>query len=419
MSSYGAIYVGELELDHSRNNLHSFYLRLFQDGEKKVVTSSAGTIPAILRARYEGHVAPTPGDPFVYLETSIANLKDRLDVLGYAMQTAERYYEQASGPEMSLGIIEPMALITWMAGIAELNRLIRDGASPDGDATAKLLWQNKGFGFAFPGDNILVALRLMCEAIGDGYFRYDITDLVQGGWVDASHALVARSMQENADEYSFQAPMIVLTEGTSDCRALRGAIEVLYPHLGDFFSFMDFRTHKAAGSAGELVKLIKAFAAAGVANRTIAIFDNDAAAQDARRALRGVSLPDRIAVLALPDIELLRCYPTVGPEPTAGTDVNGRAGSIELYFGRDVLTRSDGSLRPVRWGQFLGKVNAYQGVVEDKEELAELFALKVARAKLVPPTPDDPNWAEMRSIFKMIFRVFRELDGRHILAGRR
>lgn len=418
MSSYGAVYVGQLPFDHSRNVLQSFYLRLFQDDEKKIVTSSGEALPEVLLSGYQGQVTPTEDHPFVYLETTLAKLRDRLDLLGYTPQTARKYYDRAmsmGGPGISIGIVEPPSASEWISGIGEIDRRLRSGEDLDDDATVQHLWQNRTFDFGFPGGNILVALRLMCEGIADGYFRYDITDLVQGGWVNAHEDLVAQSVQENADEHSFHAPIVVLTEGSSDCSALQGALEVLFPHLVGCLSFMDFGSHKAAGGAGELVKLVKAFAAAGVANRTVALFDNDSAAHEARRALNNVLLPERIAVIELPYVELLRNYPAMGPNGTIQSDVNGLAASIELYFGRDVLTRSDGALRPVRWGQYLKSVGAYQGEVEDKRELSKLFAAKVETAKQNRPTRNDPNWVEMRAVFDKMFRAFHEFDEKLIM----
>jgi hypothetical protein len=83
--------------------------------------------------------------------------------------------------------------------------------------------------------------------------------------------------------------------------------------------------------------LVKAFLATGITNRVIALFDNDTAAQEARRALANVSIPENIAVLAYPALDLLRDYPTLGPGGLTSLDVNGLAASIELYLGKDVL----------------------------------------------------------------------------------
>src|SRR6266511_2600045 len=165
-----------------------------------------------------------------------------------------------------------------------------------------------------------------------------------------------------------------LTEGRTDAQFLSAALTLLYPHLTDLVSFLDY-DHKAEGGAGALVRMVKSFAAAGIANRVVALFDNDTAAADALRALDTSKLPNHVRVLRYPNTSLAAAYPTVGP-PTldaphgtlAYADVNGLAGSIELYLGRDVLTRPDGHLRPVRWRSLVAGSRAYQGEVTDKHE---------------------------------------------------
>ena len=77
-------------------------------------------------------------------------------------------------------------------------------------------------------------------------------------------------------------------------------------------------------------------------------------------------------VLRLPDIELATNYPTIGPQGAHLVDVNGLAGSIELYLGRSALTRN-GDLRPVRWSGYLASAGVYQGEVEGKGEVEAAF----------------------------------------------
>ena len=113
------------------------------------------------------------------------------------------------------------------------------------------------------------------------------------------------------------ANRIVLTEGSTGSRVLEASLRLLYPELADYYSFLDFEGARAPGGAGQLALLIKSFAAAGIGNRIIALFDNDSAARDSRRSLAQLKIPQNIVVLAYPDIELLRDYPTLGPSGSA------------------------------------------------------------------------------------------------------
>ena len=46
-----------------------------------------------------------------------------------------------------------------------------------------------------------------------------------------------------------------------------------------WLGFMDFEGVRIGGGAGSLVNIVKAFAGAGIVNRTVALFDNDTAAR--------------------------------------------------------------------------------------------------------------------------------------------
>ena len=165
------------------------------------------------------------------------------------------------------------------------------------------------------------------------------------------------------------APRIVLTEGSTDGAVLKAALALLYPHLEGYYSFLDFESTRAAGGAGHLVSVVKAFAGAGITNRIIALFDNDTAAREAVRALQTVRLPPNFAVRHYPDLELLRAYPTLGPGGLTTLDVNGLAASIELYFGKDVLSDGQGGMIPVRWKGYSDALRNDQGEVGNKGRL--------------------------------------------------
>lgn len=158
--------------------------------------------------------------------------------------------------------------------------------------------------------------------------------------------------------------MVVLTEGPTDSVAIRAALEVLYPHLAGYYSFMDLAV-RSPGGAGSLVHVVKSFAGAGIENRVVALFDNDTAGYAAASILRGVSLPPTVRVLHYPDLAFAKRYPTIGPTGKSVQDINGSACSIELYFGLDVLTES-GQLSPVQWKGFDDRLGRYQGEIQNE-----------------------------------------------------
>lgn len=133
-----------------------------------------------------------------------------------------------------------------------------------------------------------------------------------------------------------------------------------YPHLADYFGFMDFEGVRIGGGAGSLVNIVKAFGGAGIVNRTVALFDNDTAARAALAGLRSIRLPSNIVVKHLPRLVELESYPTIGPTGLALMNVNDVAGGLELYLGSDVLTEPSGTPMPVQWTGYDVGVGAFQ-----------------------------------------------------------
>ena len=253
-------------------------------------------------------------------------------------------------------------------------------------------------------------LRAVLLAIPEAEVTLDVTDLNLSGYVrdyrlQTMASTVAAAIQTTAGR---NGPVIVLTEGRTDAEFITAALGVLYPHLTDLIRVLDY-DYRPEGGVGALVRMVRAFAAAGIVNRVVAIFDNDTAASDGLRTLDIERLPDHIRVLRYPPIELASNYPTLGP-PTVeyphGTilpaDVNGSAGSIELYLGQDVLAREDGTLRPVQWKSFIVPMARYQGEVTQKEVIHAAFRAKYAAALAHRPVTQTQDWEGLRMVIDAI-----------------
>lgn len=213
-------------------------------------------------------------------------------------------------------------------------------------------------------------------------------------------------------EATTHSPIVVLTEGRTDSDFLSVALEILYPHLTDLVRFLDYE-RKPEGGASSVLRMARAFAAAGIANRVIAVLDNDTAAADEIRAFSRNQFPAYIRIMQYPDLELARSYPTFGP-PTAEfpdktiamADVNGLAASVELYLGQDVLATQDGSLRPVQWKAFIAGMGRYQGEVTGKRDIHEAFRTKADAARRDPSVISQQDWNGMRLILDALLEPF-------------
>jgi hypothetical protein len=234
----------------------------------------------------------------------------------------------------------------------------------------------------------------------------DLSELINAGHYEPDDRVSERAISALIANYPVNSKIIVLTEGPTDKRIIESAIQLLYPHLTEFYSFMDFSTSNVAGGTGALVSNVRAFAGSGITNRVVALFDNDTAGQDAVRALLKTVLPRNIQILRYPDISIATSYPTIGPTGMVDLNVNGRAASIELFLGRDVLT-IDGKLSPIQWTGYNTAVGQYQGEVLNKAQLHDRFLQKISRCQEEPALVEQHDFDDMRRLLAALFQVFQ------------
>ncbi|MDO9315598.1 MAG: HEPN/Toprim-associated domain-containing protein [Burkholderiaceae bacterium] len=261
--------------------------------------------------------------------------------------------------------------------------------------------------FGFFAEDVRCLVRAVCEvAARDQLVSQDVSELVSGGYYGPDTEVCNEAIQALVAGHPENSKQIILTEGSTDASILRRALNLLYPHLSDYYSFLDFESTRSPGGAGHLVSLIKAFSATGITNKVIALFDNDTAAADARRSLAAVSLPRNISIRAYPNLAVLRNYPTLGPSGNTELDVNGLAASIELYLGRDVLTQDEGGLTPVQWKGYNETLGQYQGEVMRKAQLHHAFDRKADAALANSALLAAGDWSGLSAIAQAIFTAF-------------
>lgn len=211
--------------------------------------------------------------------------------------------------------------------------------------------------------------------------KLDLTDLVLGQYMDVDDRPHADARTRMATAVSASGQIIVITEGASDSRWLRRALEIAAPSTAHLFEFLDFAEYQAPGGTDRVVSLTKGMAAAGVMNRVLAVLDNDTAGRASAQQLANLELPTRFAVVRLPDVPYATHYPTLGPEGPTFANVNGRAASVEFMFGEDVLRDTDGALFPIRWHSFIEAAADYQGRLSKQDKVCVGQRLEYALAR--------------------------------------
>ena len=260
--------------------------------------------------------------------------------------------------------------------------------------------------YGFPNAGFGNFLRAVTEAVSpETEIALDLTSLIYGGYYQKNDKICQNTLECELSQMRPLQKVIVLTEGKTDSAILSRALRLLYPHLESYLSFMDFGLAKAEGGAPALVATTKSFAAAGINQKIITLFDFDAAGVAHYQMLERISnLPRNIKPLLLPPLPLAADYPTIGPQGTINLDVNGRACSIEMYLGSQALMMEDGNPTPVKWTALNSSLKEYQGEIEAKDAVQKRFESIVGSIENGDLDISQHDWSGLKSIFEMIFR---------------
>lgn len=446
MGSYAQCWLGDFYVGSSKDDVDPGLISLFRRSDKRVISDPPAVVPHHIEHWLNGLVE---GDDLrvVYYSAPVSVVCDRLDLMGYTLRTSreafeeyvkgerQQYYEWSNKPEgerdekthallhdhytKTQALLAELNADSWLAGLKEIRRLGLQPnyygryEGPHEDTLLGYMLSHEWYGF--PGPDLNVALRLVLEVCPDAQeLVYDVTDLIWSEYFTPEDDLVEYGISLSVEEYHSKAKIILLTEGRSDSWILEESLALLYPHLADYYSFMEFDLARVGGGAGNLANMVKAFAGAGIVNKTIALFDNDTAGAAAIKSLEKIALPPHIRVLRLPDLELLKSYPTIGPSGNVAMDVNGVAASIELYLGEDVLLGDEKELIPVQWTGFDSGMRQYQGEVLDKDKIRERFRRKLESARFNRNATGNEQWNDLKAIFSTIFSAFNDLANKQI-----
>ncbi|WP_200250837.1 HEPN/Toprim-associated domain-containing protein [Thiococcus pfennigii] len=441
MGSYAQCWLDDLFVGSSKNDIDTEIISLFRPQDKVITASLTGNLPSHLK-HYREALDEDPELKVIYYEAPVDVVRDRLNILGYDLDTAKEAFrtwiseEHKRAQEMAeewngkdsdsrdlmkghydkeCEILSKLSPESWIENLKviqasglETNYYGRY-EGPHEDTAIGYMLSNDWYGY--PGYDLFVPLRLAIEAFENSRkLIYDLTDLVWSEYFDYDEDFVEYGLDISASEYSSKSKTIVLTEGKTDAWILSESFNLLYPHLKNYFSFLDFESTGYGGGVGNLANVVKAFAGAGIVNNVIALFDNDTAAVSACKGLEKISLPPNIAIRHLPELELLKSYPTIGPSGSVDLDVNGMAASIELYLGEDVLRMDDNSLVSIQWTGYDKSAKQYQGEVLEKSLLQDRFKDKLSRAQ----NGEQLDWRDLDAVFQLLFNSFVEKNRKTI-----
>lgn len=435
MGQYCELYISEYPISTTKDEIDPFILSLFQPEDLIHFDRLIGERNQLLYGH--GDYKDETEHAVLYSNTA-KNIRDRLEIMGFTLKKAKSEFE--AGKESSIETLKGYlsdknfasdpkieAKIKWEKELLEKSSFndflfaskeiinkgyrytikVEDLSKETNPLILYLLEYNNELD-RFPYNyDIRVLLRSLLEfTLDDKKITYDITELIdQEHYEDELMNIYEDTIQNITYDYELGEKILILTEGSSDIQILQGAMNILFPHLTGYYSFMDFGISNASGSAGSLVASIKSFVGAGIKNRVIALFDNDTAAESALRGFQKTIIPKNIKILQYPDIQIAENYPTLGPSGISNMNINGLACSIELYLGKEILSK-DGQLIPIQWKGYDQTLGKYQGEIIDKSGVQKQFQTKIDDCLKDPTTTIKYDWTELYLLLQTIFAAF-------------
>ncbi len=321
--------------------------------------------------------------------------KERLEIYGNSFSTAKKDFENARIISRDEYIYDfPIGKVPYKTYLSELETIIKNKEKNYNDLYYNLKESLIANELSIIGQSVSGLLYSILSVIPeDSIIEYDLSEVIYGGWVQESQ--VTKIDIEK---------IIILGEGKTDTEFISKALLKLYPHLYPYYHFTDFDEFKVESNASALVKFVTALAASNVKHPIIVLFDNDTTGIMEMKRLKLLKLPSNIKVLKFPDLKSAKSYPTIGPTGKKKMNVNGLACGIEMYFGKDVLSKEN-EIIPIHWKAYNEKEQQYQGEIFEKLYTQEKFRKKLK-------SENNADFTDIDLILKSIFKAFNQRASR-------
>lgn len=380
--------VGDVSIAYAKNHMGMDFGHLFQPEDETRHKSDA-----INYDYYEEH--PEEKDELVVHEAAfvrpLSRVLPRLLLFGSSIKSARFEYEAiiAEAREMAtymesseetdfLTFEEYCALVrryplSSLGGGTEFDdkEKAKGGLAADKDFD-RLPWTDNSDSFwsessFFAAKLAILSPESMLHVFGlnpdnlDAEVKWEFGPLVASGWASREDFVPsARRMQK----------ILIATEGASDARIIKRALDILRPDVADFFNFVDVDERHHFWGTGNLLKFAEGLLRIDVQNKVLFVFDNDAEGVDAYRKLNALKLPGNMRSMLLPNLDDFQSFPALGPEGVGVSDINGRAAAIECYLDLNLPSYSPAR---VLWSNYKRDIDAWHGALEFKESYQRYF----------------------------------------------
>jgi mRNA-degrading endonuclease YafQ of YafQ-DinJ toxin-antitoxin module len=307
-----------------------------------------------------------------WYELKLHHVKDRLDLLGYSLAFVREVYENPS-PDLEDDPL-PICFDDALSVINNVDISKAENKFVEFPKVGKftpihiqnLVSSNRDLRFTIDTWDLDALLEPLCHnsclrVLAESHHNlnlpviWDFDEVVKNGWI-----------KRNRVFHGAQNKFLIVTEGTSDAKIIKKAIDILRPHIKDFFYFVDMEDGYPFSGTGNLYNFVKGLSSINIKNDVVVIFDNDIEGIQAMNRCNSHNLPDNLKIMKLPDLEQFTSFPTVGPNSEENADINGKAASIECYLDLDYSAK-------VRWTNFREDTKCYHGSLIAKDQYKKVF----------------------------------------------
>jgi len=368
MGSVISLGVENFEIDWGKNFVHNNHSRLFLPTDKCCVPyyyadDIVEEKPALCR--------------------SLRNVRRRLGLLGYTMNSAREAYEWSRENDHMYCTPPDVSFDQFAAAIRiiDVERIGPDEGcgydlgeyismhlfqDPEFNKVAELRKTSRHEGEFYENLDPYLILRLLLENEKnlDKRLLWRYADVMEEGYIEEKDLF--GGLREE-DKY------LIITEGSSDASVLERSLQLVAPDIADFFYFIDMRENYPFTGVGNVHRFCQGLLRIRILNKILVVLDNDAAGNEVYTKLSELALPSNIKIMRLPDLQECSSFRTIGPGGVQVMDVNGAATSIEMFLD---LSKVDSDPPTVRWTSFNESMSRYQGELVDKgRHLKKFFEL--------------------------------------------
>lgn len=365
MGSYITLGIGELELDWGKNFGFTDYSKLFTPADKKPIKYYYADDEVLIKPGYS---------------SPLSKVKRRLELLGYSLNNLTHHFDEHNSsypdyldnPNISLS---DLCKIFCNINIGNYKNKKEDGDYDLGEYVIENIFEddnfkefrkhidikNKDIASYFENLDVLFILRLLIENPNNSnmVLEWRTQDLIDSGWSNDDEIYVG---VEEKDKF------LIVTEGSSDTFIIKKTLELLYPDILDFFTFVDMEENYPFTGTGNLYKFCQGLTSIRIQNKTLIIFDNDLEGIEKYKKTLKLDMPKSMSVMKLPELEKFNSFLSVGPSGEFNDNINGKAIAIECFLDLSI----EDSPR-IRWSNFIEKMNQYQGSLEKKDMYVRQF----------------------------------------------